>query len=75
MCSVESGYPPLKDLVQYKQHIFFRSMWQERSGCDDNTLSFVIIQLVKDIFFFIYLSHGQVYIESLNKKTKSSLKR
>ncbi len=39
---MESGYSPLKDLVEFKQHTFFRTMWQERSGYDDDPLSFVI---------------------------------
>ena len=42
VCYVESGYMPLKDLVGLKQNTFFRSMWQERSGNEDDPLLFVM---------------------------------
>ena len=42
VCYVESGYPPLCDLVKYKQHKFFHTMWRDRAAYDDDPLSFVI---------------------------------
>lgn len=42
VCYVESGYPPLGELVRHKQHKFFRTMWRERSGLDDDPLMFII---------------------------------
>ena len=42
VCYVESGYPPLQDLVLYRQHKFSRTEWQERSQFDDDPLTFVI---------------------------------
>ena len=46
VCYAESGYPPLKDLIEFKQHTFFRAMWQERSAYNDDPLFFVL-NLVK----------------------------
>ena len=48
VCYADSGYPPLEDLVQNRQHICFRSMLQERSNYDDDPLSFVI-RMVMDM--------------------------
>ncbi len=48
VCYAESGYPPLKDLIEFKQHTFYRTMWQERSTYDDDPLFFVL-NLVKDM--------------------------
>ena len=42
VCFVESGYPPFKDLIKYRQHKFFHSMWQKRSQYDDDPLAFTI---------------------------------
>ena len=42
VCYVESGYPPLKDLIKYNQHKFFHKMWAERSEYQDDPLAFVI---------------------------------
>ena len=42
VCYVESGYPPLHELVRYRQHKFFRSMWQERALYEDDPLTHVI---------------------------------
>ncbi len=42
VCYVESGYPSFQELVKNKQHNFFRTMWQERSGRRDDTLAFVM---------------------------------
>ena len=39
---VESGFPPVGDLVKYNQHRFFHSMWQERCEYTDDPLVFVI---------------------------------
>ena len=47
VCYVESGYPPLSDLVKLKQHRFFHSKWQERSAYADDPLYFVM-NLVKE---------------------------
>ena len=42
VCYVEAGYPPLQDLVRYKQHKFVKAMWQDRYLYDDDPLVFVI---------------------------------
>ena len=47
VCFIESGYPPLQDLVKLKQHKFLHKAWQERSSYNDDPLNFVI-HLVKD---------------------------
>ena len=42
VCLVELGYPPLKDLIKFKQHKFFRTIWQERNSYDDDPLYFTM---------------------------------
>ena len=42
VCYAEAGYPSLPDLIKFKQHNFFRNMWLERSGMQDDPLSFAI---------------------------------
>ena len=42
ICYAEAGYPSLPDLVRYKQHKFFYSMWEERQGMIDDPLRFAI---------------------------------
>lgn len=42
VCYVESGYPPLQEIIRYKQHKFFHNMWQDRSQYNDDPLAFVI---------------------------------
>ena len=39
---VESGYPSLRDLVKYRQHIFFKKMWDDRCSMSDDPLSFAM---------------------------------
>lgn len=46
MCCVESGYPPLQDLVCYRQHKFVHASWRERMHRHDASLHFVL-NLVK----------------------------
>ena len=38
LCYIESGYPPLRDLVRSKQRKFFAGMWRERSAMEDDPL-------------------------------------
>ena len=42
LCYVESGYPPLQDLVCYRQHKFIHASWRERIHQHDNPLHFVL---------------------------------
>ena len=42
LCYVESGFPPLNDLVKEKQRKFFSKMWHERQGMVDDPLSFTL---------------------------------
>ena len=46
VCYVESGYPSLPDFVKYRQHQFFRKMWNERSSMDDDPLAFAIRKVI-----------------------------
>ena len=46
VCCVESGYPPLQDLVCYRQHKFVHASWRERIHQHDDPLHFVL-NLVK----------------------------
>ena len=47
VCYAESGYPPLPDLIKYKQHKYFFVTWPERENIPDDPLSFAI-NLVKN---------------------------
>lgn len=38
VCHAESGYPHLRDFIEFKQHTFHRTMWQERSVYYDDPL-------------------------------------
>ena len=38
LCYLESGSPPVKDLIKYKQRKFFKKMWVERQGQLDDPL-------------------------------------
>ncbi len=42
VCYAEVGLPSLPDLIKLKQHKFFRRMWQERSGMNDDPLILAI---------------------------------
>ena len=39
LCYIESGCPPVKDLIKSKQRKFFKQMWNERSGYVDDPLA------------------------------------
>ena len=38
LCYVEGGFTSLKSLIEYKQHRFFRNIWQQRSTLNDDPL-------------------------------------
>ncbi len=42
VCYIESGYSSLNNLVIYKQHKFFHSMWRERTPYTDDPLRHVM---------------------------------
>ena len=42
VCYAEVGLPSLPDLIKFKQHNFFRNVWLERSGMDDDPLILAI---------------------------------
>ena len=42
ICYVEAGYPSLPDFVKYRQHKFYKEMWNERSSMGDDPLAFVM---------------------------------
>ncbi len=65
MCYAESGYPPLKDRIEFKQHTFYRAMWQERSAYDDDPLFFVL-NLVK----VMNTATGKLLRESIKNNVK-----
>ena len=47
VCYVESGYPSLPHLIKFKQHKFFKNIWNERSNFDDDPLAFAIKKVVE----------------------------
>ena len=40
VCYADLGYPRLSDLMKYKHHTFFHTMWSERANMVDDPLSF-----------------------------------
>ena len=46
VCSAESGFPPVNDLVKHNQHKFFYRIWKERSEC------------IGRFFFFIQIAYN-----------------
>ena len=42
VCYAEAGYTLLSDLIKFKQHKFFSSMWSQRSSMLDDSLSHTI---------------------------------
>lgn len=42
VCYIEAGYPSLLDLVEFKQHKFFKNMWVERRELSDDPLIHVM---------------------------------
>ena len=40
LCLIELSYRPLKDLVRYKQKVFFQKIIENRQGLSDDPLLF-----------------------------------
>ena len=59
LCYIESGCPPVKDLIRYKQRKFFKQMWVERSGQMDDPLAHAMAITIQ------YNSSTGKYIQSL----------
>ena len=68
LCYIESGYPPLQDLVRSKQRRFFSRMWRERSTMDDDPL----VLSIKTVLSTRYGT--QTYIHGLINENKDDVK-
>lgn len=61
MCYIESGYPPLKDLVRSRQRKFFTKVWRERSVMNDDPLMLVIHKVLDTRYTTRTYVHGLIF--------------